>query len=133
ANAWQNGIKVFENILNGTSVDSTAKIDTSAIAKTDSAKATRIIDSIKNINASKIGQKKISDYLQLQPPSQDNGKIYYPAAIGSVAVKDSAAVRTYLENPAFKSLFPSDVVWLYGTPTINDKTKRKSDRIPLYA
>ena len=92
-----------------------SKIDTSAIAKTDSAKATKLIDSLKNV--SKIGQKKISDYLQLQPPSQDNGKIYYPAAIGSVAVKDSAAVRTYLENPAFKSLFPSDVVWLYGTPS----------------
>ena len=131
AGAWQNGIKVFENLINGTAVDTTSKVDTSAIAKTDSAKATKLIDSLKNV--SKIGQKKISDYLQLQPPSQDNGKIYYPAAIGSVAVKDSAAVRTYLENPAFKSLFPSDVVWLYGTPTINDKTKRKSDRIPLYA
>src|SRR4029079_11218482 len=131
AGAWQNGIKVFENLINGTAVDTTSKIDTSAIAKTDSAKATKLIDSLKNV--SKIGQKKISDYLQLQPPSQDNGKIYYPAAIGSVAVKDSAAVRTHLENPAFKSLFPSDVVWLYGTPNINDKTKRKSDRIPLYA
>ncbi len=131
ASAWQNGVKVFEDLINGTAVDTTAKIDTSAIAKTDSAKATKIIDSLKNV--SKIGQKKISDYLQLQPPSQDNGKIYYPAAIGTVAVKDSAVVRTYLENPAFKSLFPSDVVWLYGIPNANDKTGRKSDRIPLYA
>src|SRR5436190_9736245 len=131
ASAWQNGIKVFENLINGTTVDTTAKVDTSAIAKTDSAKATKLIDSLKNV--SKIGQKKISDYLQLQPPSQDNGKIYYPAAIGSVAAKDSAVVRTYLENPAFKSLFPSDVVWLYGIPNVNDKTGRKSDRIPLYA
>jgi len=131
ASAWQNGIKVFENLINGTTVDTTAKIDTSAIAKTDSAKATRIIDSIKNV--SKIGQRKISDYLQLQPPSQDNGKVYYPAAIGSVAAKDTAVVRTYLENPAFKSLFPSDAVWLYGIPNVNDKTGRKSDRIPLYA
>jgi SecD/SecF fusion protein len=131
ASAWQNGIKVFENLINGTTVDTTAKIDTSAIAKTDSAKATRMIDSIKNV--SKVGQRKISDYLQLQPPSQDNGKVYYPASIGSVAVKDTAVVRTYLENPAFKSLFPSDAVWLYGIPNVNDKTGRKSDRIPLYA
>jgi len=130
ASAWQNGIKVFENLINGTTVDTTAKIDTSAIAKTDSAKATRMIDSIKNV--SKFGQRKISDYLQLQPPSQDNGKVYYPASIGSVAVKDTAVVRTYLENPAFKSLFPSDAVWLYGIPNVNDKTGRKSDRIPLY-
>jgi len=131
ASAWQNGIKVFENLINGTTVDTTAKIDTSAIAKTDSAKATRMIDSIKNV--SKVGHRKISDYLQLQPPSQDNGKVYYPASIGSLAVKDTAVVRTYLENPAFKSLFPSDAVWLYGIPNVNDKTGRKSDRIPLYA
>jgi len=131
ATAWQNGITVFERLINGGSVDTTAKIDTSAIAKSDSAKATRIIDSLKNL--SKAGQRKINDYLQLQPPSQDNGKVYYPATIGTVAVKDTAVVRTYLENPAFKSLFPADVVWLYGIPNVNDKTKRKSDRIPLYA
>ena len=131
ASAWQTGIPVFERLINGTAVDTTAKIDTSAIAKTDSAKAARIIDSLKNL--SKAGQKKINDYLQLQPPSQDNGKIYYPAAIGTVAAKDSAVVRSYLENPAFRSLFPADVVWLYGIPNVNDKTGRKSDRIPLYA
>ena len=131
ASAWQTGIPVFERLISGTAVDTTAKIDTSAIAKTDSAKATRIIDSLKNL--SKAGQKKINDYLQLQPPSQDNGKVYYPAAIGSVAAKDSAVVRSYLENPAFRSLFPADVVWLYGIPNVNDKTGRKSDRVPLYA
>ncbi len=30
-------------------------------------------------------------------------------------------------------MFPADAVWLYGTPNVNDKTDRKSDRIPLYA
>jgi SecD/SecF fusion protein len=30
-------------------------------------------------------------------------------------------------------LFPADAVWLYGIPNVNDKTGRKSDRIPLYA
>jgi SecD/SecF fusion protein len=133
AGAWQTGVKVFENLINGNKnvVDTTAKVDTSAIAKTDSAKATRLIDSLKNV--SKGGQKKISDYLQLQGPTQENGKIYYPAAIGSVAVKDSAVVRSFLENPALKALFPADAVWLYGIPNVNDKTGRKSDRIPLYA
>jgi len=131
ANGWQNGVKVFENLINGNTVDTTAKIDTSALAKTDSSKATRILDSLKNV--SKTGQKKINDYLQIQPPTQDNGKVYYSAAIGSVAVKDSAVVRTYLENPAFKSSFPSDVVWLYGIPNVNEKTGKKADRIPLYA
>jgi SecD/SecF fusion protein len=136
ASAWQNGIKVFEELLNGTTVDTTtARIDTSAVARTDSAKAAKIMDSLKNLSkiGAKPGQKKISDYLQLQPPSQENGKIYYSATIGSVAAKDSAVVRMYLDNPAFKSLFPSDVVWMYGIPNVNEKTSRKSDRIPLYA
>src|SRR4029079_18607384 len=55
AGAWQNGIKVFESLINGTAVDTTTqKIDRSAIAKTDSAKAARLIDSLKNV--SKTGQ-----------------------------------------------------------------------------
>src|SRR6266496_4250336 len=132
ANAWQNGIKIFEDLINGTAIDTTKNIDTSATAKADTTKLKKTIDSLKN-NTSKLGQKKISDYLQLQPPSQDNGKVYYPSSIGTVAVKDSAIVRTFLENPAFKSLFPLDVVWLYGIPNVNEKTSRKSDRIPLYA
>src|SRR6266487_5578529 len=105
ANAWQNGIKIFEDLINGTAIDTTKNIDTSATAKADTTKLKKTIDSLKN-NTSKLGQKKISDYLQLQPPSQDNGKVYYPSSIGTVAVKDSAIVRTFLENPAFKSLFP---------------------------
>lgn len=131
AAAWQNGIKVFENLLNGTTVDTAKAVDTSAAAKADTAKIRKTIDSLKT-NLAK-GQKRIGDFLQLQAPAQDNGKIYYPAAIGTVAVKDSAFVRTFLENPAFKSLFPNDVLWLYGIPNVNENTKRKSDRIPLYA
>ncbi|HET9825215.1 MAG TPA: protein translocase subunit SecD, partial [Chitinophagaceae bacterium] len=79
-----------------------------------------------------LGQKKIGDYIQFAQPYQDNGKVYYPAAIGSVAIKDSAIVRTYLETPSFRSLFPSDVVWLYGIASVNPNTNRKSDRLPLY-
>src|SRR5205814_3099652 len=136
ASAWQNGIKIFEDLINGTSIDTTKSIDTAATAKADTSKVKKTIDSLINNSSkigSKIGQKKISDYLQLQPPSQDNGKIYYPASIGTVAVKDTAVVRTFLENPAFRSLFAPDVVWLYGIPNVNEKTNRKSDRIPLYA
>jgi len=133
ASAWQNGIKVFENLINGTSTDTTKSIDTTqATASADSNKIKKTIDSLKS-NISKLNQKKISDYLQLQPPSQDNGKVFYPAAIGTVAIKDSAIVRSFLENPVFRAPFPSDVVWLYGIPVMNDKTKRKADRVPLYA
>ncbi len=132
ANAWQKSIKVFEDLVNGTAIDTAKSIDTTTVAKADTG-VKKTIDSLKN-TLNKTNQKKISDYIQLQAPSQDNnGKTYYPAAIGTAATKDTGIVRSYLENPAFKSLFPPDVVWLYGIPNLNEKTNRKSDRVPLYA
>jgi SecD/SecF fusion protein len=134
ANAWQTGIKVFENLLNGTTLDTTKKADTTATAKTDTA-LKKSGDTIGKSTASQqktLGQKKIGDYIQFAQPYQDNGKAYYPPYIGSVAIKDTPIVRSYLESPAFKSLFPSDVVWLYGIPNVNPNNK-KADRVPLYA
>jgi SecD/SecF fusion protein len=130
SSGWEKGQKVFESIVNGTSLtDTTKKTDTTAVAKTDTTKKADTTST----TLKKPGQKSIGDYIQIQTPSQDNtGKVYYPAAIGTVAIKDSAIVRTYLENPAFKSLFPTDVVWLYGIPDVNQKN-RKTDRVPLYA
>jgi len=132
ASAWQKGEKIFENIVNGTSLDTTKNIDTTAAAKVDTGAKKGIDTTTKNI-AKNVNQKKLGDYLQYNSPYQDNGKVYYPASIGTIAIKDSAIMRSYLENPAFKSLFPSDVVWLYGIPNINEKTGRKFDRLPLYA
>ncbi|TMI84023.1 MAG: protein translocase subunit SecDF [Bacteroidetes bacterium] len=135
ANAWQNGIKVFENLLNGTTVDTTKKADTTATAKADTA-LKKSGDTIGKSTASQQktpGQKKIADYIQIASPYQDNGKAYYPPYIGSVAIKDTAIVRSYLENPAFRSLFPSDAVWLYGIANVNPNNNRKADRVPLYA
>ena len=137
ASGWEKGQKVFDNIVNGASLtdttnkkDTTNKTDTSSVAKNDTAKK---VDTT-STTLKKPGQKGLADYIQIQTPSQDNstGKVYYPAAIGTVAIKDSAIVRSYLENPAFKSLFPADVVWLYGIPDVNQKN-RKTDRVPLYA
>jgi SecD/SecF fusion protein len=137
ASGWEKGQKVFDNIVNGASLtdttnkkDTTNKTDTSSVAKNDTAKK---VDTT-STTLKKPGQKGLADYIQIQTPSQDNstGKVYYPAAIGTVAIKDSAIVRSYLENPAFKSLFPPDVVWLYGIPDVNQKN-RKTDRVPLYA
>ena len=43
------------------------------------------------------------------------GKNIYPAAVGSIAIKDTAQVRRYLEE--FKGFFPGDVVFAYGIAT----------------
>jgi len=131
ATGWEKGQKVFENLINGTSpsvADTTTKKDTTGVAKTDTTKkADTTATALK-----KPGQKNVNDYIQIQGPMQDNGKVYYPSSIGTVAIKDSAIVRTYLENPSFKSLFPPDVVWLYGIPDVN-QNNRRSDRVALYA
>jgi SecD/SecF fusion protein len=132
ASAWQKGEKVFESLINGTSLqDTTKNTDTTAAAKVDTG-AKKAVDTT-NKNIAKTNQKKLTDYLQFNSPFQDNGKIYYPASIATVSIKDSAIVRTYLEDRAFKSLFPPDVVWLYGIPNMNEKTNKKADRLPLYA
>src|SRR6266487_64744 len=136
SSGWEKGQKVFDNIVNGASLTDTTnkkdtnKTDTSSVAKNDTAKK---VDTT-STTLKKPGQKGLADYIQIQTPSQDNstGKVYYPAAIGTVAIKDSGIVRSYLENPAFRSLFPADVVWLYGIPDVNQKN-RKTDRVPLYA
>src|SRR5437762_3560699 len=132
ANAWQSGIKVFESLVNGTPIDTVKKVDTSATAKTDTG-AKKANDTLGKTTAKTLGQKKIGDYIQFASPYQDNGKVYYPAAIGSISIKDSSIVRSYLENPSFRSLFPSDAVWLYGIANVNPNNNRKADRVPLYA
>ena len=100
ANAWQSGIKVFESLVNGTPIDTAKKVDTSATAKADTG-AKKASDTLGKTTAKTLGQKKIGDYIQFASPYQDNGKVYYPAAIGSISIKDSAIVRSYLENPEF--------------------------------
>src|SRR5205814_1539068 len=132
SNAWQSGIKVFESLLNGTPIDTAKKVDSSATAKTDTG-AKKASDTLNKTTTKTANQKKIGEYIQFATPYQDNGKVYYPAAIGSVAIKDTAIVRSYLETPTFKSLFPSDAVWLYGIANVNPNNNRKSDRVPLYA
>jgi SecD/SecF fusion protein len=134
---WQIGtpVKAFESILNGTSVDTTKTTDTTATAKADTTKKNADTSNKAIANQQKtLNQKKISDYIQFNTPGRDaKGDPYYPAALGTVAIKDTAVVRTFLENPSFKSIFPPDVWWLYGIPDINPNSNRKSDRVPLYA
>ena len=67
-----------------------------------------------------------------QPYQDEGGKSRFPAAIGSVAVKDTAMVRSYLESPAIRASFPAQMVWMYGIAERGANNK-VSDRVPLYA
>ncbi|HEV8283246.1 MAG TPA: protein translocase subunit SecDF [Chitinophagaceae bacterium] len=51
--------------------------------------------------------------------------------IGYVKSNDTAIVRSYLESPAIRSKFPSDLVWMYGKA--ENEAIAKNSQVPLYA
>ncbi len=78
-------------------------------------------------------KKHLYGHIQfLNQPYQENGQTRFPAAIGMVAIKDTAMVRSYLESPAIRSNFPAQMVWMYGIAERGDNNK-VLDRVPLYA
>lgn len=79
-------------------------------------------------------KKHLYGYIQFygQSYQDEDGKTRFPAAIGSVLVKDTALVRSYLENPAIRSLFPAQLAWMYGIAERSADNK-VSNRVSLYA
>jgi len=75
----------------------------------------------------------LDKYIDMQgyQPYQDpqTQKPVYPAAIGTVALKDTAQVNIYLAE--LRSFFPGDLVWAYGIP-LREKNKTLN-KVPLYA
>lgn len=140
-NGWQRTINAF-NVKYGGAADSTAKkdsaakpaVDTSGIKPDSTIDITKITDTgaaKKDTAQNTANLNTIDKYLQFTQPYQDeNGKVSYPAAIAYVAIKDTPAVRSYLNE--FRSNFPSDVVFSFGIPDKDDKGKSVSF-LPLYA
>lgn len=77
-------------------------------------------------------KKHLYGYIQFMQPYQEEGKTRFPAAIGMVARKDTALVRSYLESPAIRATFPAQLVWMYGIAE-RGKNNKASDYLPLYA
>ncbi|MFM2138850.1 MAG: hypothetical protein RJA57_1157, partial [Bacteroidota bacterium] len=144
-NAWQKAISVFNakygGVIDSTQVkDSTATKDSTAVATLDTAgkKDSGLLS--RKIGGGDTTQKKdplanlntIEKYIQFIAPYQDpnSGKVGYPAAIGSVKIKDTALVRGYLEE--LRPNFPFDVQWAYGIPD-KDKKGKSAAVVPLYA
>jgi SecD/SecF fusion protein len=159
ANGWQKAIDVF-NAKYGTVKDSAKLKDTAAIkdtarikdtsgkkqpiAKADTGKKNGLAEDLGKTPDTNTkdtsGQAKpqtttagitIDKFLQFQQPTRDEkGDVYYPAAIGFVAIKDTAAFREYLDE--LRSYFPSDVIFAYGIPG-KDKNAKEMSSVPLYA
>ncbi|MBN8879053.1 MAG: protein translocase subunit SecDF [Sphingobacteriales bacterium] len=73
--------------------------------------------------------KHLSYYLQFAVPQQ--GQKPFPS-IGYVAIKDTALVRQYLQTPAIRASFPTQLAWMYGIPE-RGKNNKPSNFVALYA
>lgn len=144
---WQKAIQVFNAKYGGvkdtTAVkDTTSSSDTTgkAIAKNDTtgqqdsgllSKKIGATDTAGKTAADLTAQNTIEKFIQFAAPYQDEkGKVSFPAAIGSVNIKDTLLVRQYLTE--LQPNFPSDIIWAYGIPEKNKKGVA-SNIVPLYA
>ena len=73
----------------------------------------------------------IIQFIPPQDANKDGRPEYYPN-IAFVAIKDTALVSSYLQNPAVQGNMPGDVKFLYGMPE-KDQNGKVMDYLPLYA
>lgn len=73
-------------------------------------------------------KKHLSNYIQFSV--DQSGRPMDNGVIGYVRETDTSVVRDYLESPAVRVQFPSDLIWLYGIP--ENEQEKKSGILPLY-
>jgi len=135
-------------MMGGAKTDSTQKEDSTnqqqATTKQDSTKDSGILSkelgskqsttdtaNTQAAAANDPNAKSLRKYIEFIPASRDDkGNTAFSAAIGSVLIKDSSIVRSYLDN--LNNNFPADLVWMYGVPS-KDKEGVKTNRVLLYA
>jgi SecD/SecF fusion protein len=137
---------IFFNMMGGKTVDTTAKaladttkVDSNATAKTGdtSLEFDKTPDTTgKGPIASSDDQdatKRLGNYIQFIPPQQgQNGRPVFSPAIGYVAIRDTALVRSYLNTQAIKASFPAQLSWMFGIAE-RDKNNNMNKFVPLYA
>jgi SecD/SecF fusion protein len=124
--------------------DSTAKAaaatpaDSSKAAKTDTS---NLQEQLKQLAS---GEQKNTQATAATATSQENeakkhlygwigfsadqqGRLFDNGRIGRVMINDTAEVRKFLETPAIRAQFASDIAWMYGIP------EKKSPFVELYA
>jgi SecD/SecF fusion protein len=138
-------IESFNARMNGTK--DTTKVDTSSTAiKTGDTTSTagrgdttkKLSDIVntdndttgKTITATGVTIDRYINFADYQPYQDETGKVFYPAALGSVSIKDTAEVRKILSD--LTPYFPQDARWSYGIAP-RDKNGKPTNRVPLYA
>ncbi len=102
----------LQSYLNGISVGDSSKLNDTLLAKQNQNPFFRIINPI-------------------DVQKDKNGKSYFAPAIGNVALQDTGAFYSYINNDVVKSALPNDVKFLFG---IEEKSAKGNQRFfPLYA
>jgi SecD/SecF fusion protein len=136
----QKADEAFNTVMGGkknttTPADTTKKTDT-ATAVASATKDTGVgniadlqktTDTAKNTAATR---SSLWQYIQFNINPQ-NGQPIDNGQLGYVATNDTAVVRTHLENPAVRSAFPADVVFMFGIPDVVEN--KRAPFVALYA
>jgi len=128
--------KSVQDYLNGTQKEvATPKADTTkavaVTAKTDTTKTATLSSVAGNTDTNKsakvdtakdkLNQNPLLRIVQFNQPYQgENGKAIFPSALGYVQSKDTGTLNDYLAMESVKSLFPSNLTFMYGKAESND-------------
>lgn len=130
---YLNGVKAIDTSKKETAVTNpTTAVDTSKTAKLSNLDKAVATSAKKDTTATSSNQNPLSAVIGLLQPQQANdGKTYYPAALGYVQTKDTGILNSYLRLEIVNSKFPNNLVFMYGKQE-NEDPKFKNI-LPLYA
>jgi SecD/SecF fusion protein len=133
----------FNTLMGGkATADTTAKpADTTAVAATNDTTGATTDTSLAGLTGGQNtaaadtsnllgGRRSLGEFIQFSIDPQ-TGQPFDNGHIGYVLIKDTAVVRSYLENPAVRSKFPADIVFMYGVPETG-ADRKKTNFVPLY-
>lgn len=136
--------EAFNVLMGGKTAAATTATDTTAKPATDTAVAKAAADTGTKLsaelgdktgtaaskNATDTARKTLWQYISFMVNPQ-TGQAVDNGQIGMVAIRDTAIVRTYLQNGAVAAHFPADVLWAYGIPETGTDNK-KNNFVSLY-
>lgn len=131
----------FNTLMGGkATTDTTAKRDTTSVAATNDTTGAGTDTSLAGLTGAQPatadtsnllgGRRSLGEFIQFSIDPR-TGQPFDNGQIGYVLIKDTSMVRSYLENPAVRSKFPADIVFMYGVPETG-ADRKKTNFVPLY-
>ncbi len=107
SNALQNADKILQKYLNGIK-------DSATLAIKDST-----ADSL----TSALNRNPLRILRFIQPQQDAKGQVRYSAALASPLLKDTSTINSYLDIPAVRNQFPTNLKFLWGKQQMDDNGK----------